>query len=101
VIISYHYDARMGKDIVQLDPAAVEWRQADGEVLVLDLRNSRYLAINRTGALLWPLLHQGATPAALQAAVSGAYDLPPADAERDVDRFLGWLGERGLLLDTG
>jgi hypothetical protein len=71
---------------------------ADGEVLVLDLRNSHYLAINRSGALLWPLLIAGATRASLAATLREAYDLTPALAARDVERFLDWLGERGLLL---
>ncbi len=70
----------------------------DGEVLVLDLRNSHYLAINRSGALLWPLLVAGATRASLASRLREAYDLAPAVAARDVDWFLDWLGGRGLLL---
>lgn len=88
----------MQEGVVQLDPAVVEWRHADGEVLVLDLRNSRYLSINRAGALLWPLLAVGVMPSALAAQLSDAFDLPPVRAARDVERFLQWLGERGLLL---
>jgi hypothetical protein len=85
--------------VVRLDSAAVEWRDADGEVLVLDVRNSRYLAINRSGALLWPLIVAGATHAALAAALCQAHDLAPADAVSDVEHFLAWLDERGLLVD--
>jgi hypothetical protein len=85
--------------VVRLDGAAVEWREVDGEVLVLDLRNSSYLAINRSGTLLWPLLLAGATRAALAAALCEAHDPPPADAASDVEDFLRWLDERGLLVD--
>jgi hypothetical protein len=84
--------------IVRLDDSAVEWRLVDGEILVLDLRNSHYLAINRSGAVLWPLLLAGATRPSLAAALQEAYDLPGTDAGRDVDRFLDWLDGRGLLL---
>ena len=40
---------------------ALEWREVDGEIVALDLRRSVYLAINPSGALLWPALVEGAS----------------------------------------
>ena len=40
---------------------AVEWRTVEGEIVALDLRRSLYLAINPSGATLWPALVEGAS----------------------------------------
>ena len=37
----------------------------DGEAAVIDLRSGSYFSLNPTGALLWPLLVEGTTTAAL------------------------------------
>jgi hypothetical protein len=75
----------------------VDWKVLEDETIVLDLRGSRYFAINATGTLLWPLLAQGATRAQLVEAVTGRWDVSPADAGRDVDAFCAELEAAGLL----
>ena len=75
----------------------MEWREVEGEVVALDVRTSQYLAVNRTGAVLWPLLAAGTDREALVAAVLGEFEVDAATAERDVDAFLARLGEQDLL----
>ena len=53
--------------------------------------------MNRTGAVLWPLLAAGTDRDALVAAVLGEFDIDVATAERDVDAFVGTLREQDLL----
>lgn len=85
---------------VRLRAGAVEWREVEGEVVALDLDSSEYLAVNRTGAVIWPLLVEGATREELAARLATSYTIDRSSAERDVDRFLAALSQRGLL-DTG
>ena len=83
--------------MLRLRQHGLEWRQVDDEVVALDLDTARYLATNRTGALLWDQLAAGATREALVALVIATWDLDEARAAADVDAFLAMLTDRGLL----
>lgn len=85
---------------VRLRAGAIEWREVEDEIVALDIDSSEYLAVNRTGAVVWPLLVDGATPEELAERLASRYDIDRASAERDVGHFLSMLSERGLL-DTG
>jgi hypothetical protein len=85
---------------VKLKADAVEWREVEGEIVALDLDSSEYLAVNRTGTVIWPLLVDGATREELAAQLAGRYEIDQATAERDIDQFVSTLSERGLL-DAG
>lgn len=84
-------------DTLRIRPGAVEWREADGEVVALDLRTSTYLGVNETGALLWPALIEGASRGQLVARLEDSFGIDRARAEGDVDAFLGTLREQDLL----
>jgi hypothetical protein len=85
---------------IKLKTDAIEWREVEGEIVALDLDSSEYLAVNRTGAVIWPLLVDGSTRKDLATHLAGRYGIDQAAAERDVDQFLNTLSERGLL-DAG
>lgn len=87
--------------MVKLRDDAVEWRMVEGEVVALDLRDSTYLAINPSGAVLWPLLVDGADRAALVDRLADHYGLDDETATRDVAAFLAGLDERKLLVENG
>ena len=80
--------------------AGVEWQRVDDEVVALDVGSSAYVAVNDTGAALWPLVAGGTTPQQLVDALTARF---PVDAERaraDVDAFVVQL--RALrLVDEG
>ena len=82
---------------VKLRAGAIEWREVEGEIVALDLDASEYVAVNRTGAAVWPLLAEGATRKQLAARLVSRYGIDRDSAERDLDRFLSALSERGLL----
>jgi hypothetical protein len=82
----------------RLDPQALHWREIKGELLVVDVRNSRYLSVNRTGAVLWPLLARGATQPELADALCERWPVERAQAERDARGLVGWLEDQRLLL---
>jgi hypothetical protein len=84
----------------RLKASAVDWRLAEGEVVALDVANSRYLAVNRSGSVLWPLLAHGATGDQLRDALVERYGQEENVAAEDVRRFLRWLEDSGLLQEV-
>lgn len=81
-----------------LRDADVDWREVEGELVVLDLRESRYLAINPTGRILWTALVEGATRNELIDRLIEAFDIDRVRAAEDVDAFTAELKARDLLL---
>ena len=82
---------------VKLRNDAVEWREVEGQVVVLDVEAAEYFAVNRTGAAIWPLLAEGATREELAERLVAAYGLDQPSAARDVEEFVSELAGRGLL----
>jgi hypothetical protein len=67
----------------------------------LDLRESRYLAVNQTGKQLWSALAEGATRDELAERLVEAFGIERSQAEADTDAFVGDLESRGLLVREG
>ncbi|MEK6328076.1 MAG: PqqD family protein [Actinomycetota bacterium] len=78
---------------------AVEWRTVEGEIVALDLRRSLYLAINPSGATLWPALVEGASRDELVERLCAEGGIGREAAESDVDGFLSELASHDLLED--
>ena len=85
--------------MIILKPDVTRWAEVEGEIVALELESSTYLGINRTGALLWPLLIQGTTSEAMTDVLVRTYKIPMAKAQTDVADFIETLGARGLLAD--
>lgn len=77
--------------------SGVEWQDIDGEVVALDLETSAYLAVNDTGALLWPLVVAGTTEAGLVEVLIDRYQIDEAQARADVGAFVAHLRSFSLL----
>ena len=75
----------------------VEWREIEGEITLLDMRTSEYIALNRTGSLLWLSLAEGATRDHLVGVLVGRFGITAERASADVDAFLHDLAGRGFL----
>jgi len=75
----------------------LEWREVEGEIVVLDLRNATYLAVSGAGAVLWLALLEGAAFGQLAAAVVERFDVAPARAAADVETFLCQLAAQDVL----
>jgi hypothetical protein len=82
---------------LRLRDAALDWREIEGELVALDLSESRYLAINRTGKVLWSALAEGATRDELVERLEETFGIERTRAEQDVDAFTAELESRGLL----
>lgn len=69
----------------------VEWQQVDDEVVVLDLNASAYLAVNDTGAVLWPLVAEGASERRLAEELTARLGIDGEPARTDVAAFVDRL----------
>lgn len=72
----------------------------EGEVLALDMRSSRYLAINATGRALWEALAEGTTRERMIERLAAGNRIDRSQAETDVDAFISELDERDLVVRT-
>lgn len=75
----------------------VVWRVADGELIVLDVRSSVYITVNRSARVLWDRLVDGATVDDLVEVLRDRYGIDEARAMADTRAFVDDLGSRGLL----
>ena len=82
---------------LRLRAGAVDWREVEGEVVVLEHDGSTYLAVNQSGAALWPALARGATVKELVEILCERFDVDTAQAQADVEAFAATLDERHLL----
>ena len=87
----------MSDATIQVDVRAVEAREVDGELVIYDLRDRRYLGGNATAAALWPLLVEGTSREALAERLAAAYRIEPDRARSDVDAFVSMLASLGML----
>jgi hypothetical protein len=79
--------------------SGVEWERVDDEIVALDLSSSAYLAVNDTGALLWPLVAAGTTEGALVDELTACFDIDVERARADVGAFVDRLRSLTLLED--
>jgi hypothetical protein len=82
---------------LRLRESGLEWREVEGQVVVLDVRRSHYFSINRTGHTLWSALAVGTTWEEL---VDRLVEVHGAERERavaDAHAFVDALDARGLI----
>ncbi len=84
---------------VRLRTNDISSREMGGEVIVFDLKSSRYLSVTGVGVRLFELLGQERTLDELVDAVGVEYDVAPETARRDAERFVEKLRVAGLLED--
>lgn len=82
---------------LRLRSDAVEWREIEEEIVAVDTRKAIYMAVNRTGAVLWPALAEGTSREELVGLLTQAFEVERSIAEADVDAFLRLLDENDLL----
>ena len=84
-------------ETLRLRKDRIVWREVDGEVVALDLDESHYLSVNRSGAVLWPALVRGTTREELARTLKDHFALDEAAAQLDVETFVADLATRELL----
>ena len=84
--------------MVKLRQSEVSWREIDGEMVVLDLKTSKYLTTNVAGTTLLKLLVEDRSTTELTDALVDTFQIDGETAQRDVAAFLDDLCSRGLLV---
>ena len=73
-----------------------------GETLIVPIRGkvgdlASIYSFNGTGTLIWKLLESPQTVGQLAASIAQEYDVDPAQAERDMEGFVGEMKAVGLV----
>ena len=94
--------ATMLKEEVLVRSQAVVARVVAGETLIVPIRAkvgdlASIYSFNGTGSLIWKLLESPRTVAQLASAVAQAYEVEPAQAEKDVANFVSEMKSVGLV----
>ena len=82
---------------LRLRDEGLNWREIDGEVVVLDVERSHYLNLNETGTVLWLMLVEGATRLQLVDRLMQEFDVDQPTAHDDVEAFVTSCRDNGLL----
>lgn len=88
---------RTASERIRVRPGVIEWRAVDDEVVALDLRTKTYLAINKTGAAIWPGLILGASREVLIGTLIAVFDVAEETAQADLETFLEQLIAHDIL----
>lgn len=72
-------------------------RELGGEIILLDLRSSRYLSVSGVGVDIVNLLSEDRTEDEVVAELQKRYDVAADVVRRDTLAFLGQLRDAGLL----
>jgi len=86
--LSLHDTLRIRTDVV--------FRQLDDEAVLLDLKSGTYFGLNPVGTRIWQLLGERAALSSVLETLSGEYDVPRDELERDLLGLGRELCDRGL-----
>jgi hypothetical protein len=70
----------------------------DDEAVALNLATEQYFGFDSVGAQLWAALVEAGEVGAACRQLEAVFDVDPERLRRDVERFVGELMDRGLLL---
>lgn len=86
---------------LRLRDEGLNWREIDGEVVVLDVERSHYLNLNAAGCVLWLMLAEGATVDQLVDKLIEEFDVDEPTARGDVEGFIASCRDNELLANPG
>jgi hypothetical protein len=69
-----------------------------GEAVLLDLQSGTYFGLNDVGTRVWELLKEPKTKDELRAVILAEYEVTEAELDADLERILGELVGRGLVV---
>ena len=82
---------------MKLRNEGLTWQEIDGELVILDLKNSVYLTTNAAGAVLAKLLTDERTMDDLADALVDRFGIEDGVARRDTEAFVNQLKDKRLL----
>jgi hypothetical protein len=73
------------------------WREMDGNAVVVSPRDGKVRVLNEVGTFIWELLAEQTPRADILTHLIETYEVPLAQAEQDLDKFINDLLARGIL----
>lgn len=77
---------------------SVVFRELDGEAVLLNLDSGVYYGLDAVGTRVWALVAEYGSARGVCDQMEKEYDVSPEVLERDVDRLIGELRDKGLLV---
>jgi hypothetical protein len=77
---------------------SVVFRELDGEAVLLNLDSGVYYGLDAVGTRVWILVAEHGTARGVCDQMEREYDVSPDVLARDVERLIGELREKGLLV---
>ena len=75
----------------------VSWQNVPGELVLFDLRDGHYHALNGTAAEIWRAIAAGQDAPAIVAGLRAQHAAPAHEIERAVEDFIAAARGKGLL----
>jgi hypothetical protein len=69
----------------------------DGEAIIMNITTGVYCSMDRVGAVVWGWIERGHSVAEMSEGLTSLYEVPPAQAQADLERLIGQLVEDGLV----
>ncbi len=73
------------------------WQRFENEVVLLQLRTDRFLALNATAARFWELLATGSEVHSIREQLAEEYEVASADLDAEIDAILKTMIEEELI----
>ncbi|HEX6575234.1 MAG TPA: PqqD family protein [Gemmatimonadaceae bacterium] len=70
-----------------------------GEAVLLNLNDKSYYRLNETAAIVWAALEKGESREQILSSLTAQYDVAAEEAERDMDRVIGDMKSRNLIVE--
>lgn len=81
-------------------PGDVLAAHLEGEAVLLNMETKDYFRLNATAACVWKGLERGMDHAALVDELCANFEVAPAEAAEELDRLLGELETRRLIVEA-
>ena len=75
----------------------VPYKEIEGEVLLLNLKDGSYFGLNHTGKFIWKMLNGKKTRTDIVKALQKKFDISQPTAQKHADGFLGELKKNKLI----
>ena len=69
----------------------IDWKEFDGESVLLDLSTGYYFRLNRLGTFVWPLINRDNNVGDIVRMVVENFDVSQRRAKADIDAFIDQL----------
>ncbi len=88
----------MNDGVVPKIAPEVIWHTVDDNAVVVTPKIGKVRVFNDSGTLIWHMLVENKSLAAIQDSLVATYEVTPTEAGNDLDSFIAELTERGLLV---